>query len=171
MPSPSKVELLPEGVRHELEKRLVARAFSDYEGLSAWLEELGHAVSKSALHRYGAALERELLVKRERERESRLVAKQTARPSKGRVIIIKGAVWRAGDDEHAAIITRVCSPGPGTHGEWAVNATMFPDGDTPRCVTSVALFPDRATALEYQLRCLAHGSVKAPHVAFWPERV
>lgn len=60
MPPPSKVELLPEDLRHEFEARLVRGAFSGYEALSQWLEEQGYEISKSVLHKHGQRLKRRL---------------------------------------------------------------------------------------------------------------
>lgn len=56
----SKVEQLPEAVREELERRLIASAFSGYEQLAAWLAEQGFAISKSSLHRFGSTFEDKL---------------------------------------------------------------------------------------------------------------
>jgi len=53
----SAVLALPPEVRDELNARLVGNGFSDYEGLSDWLESQGWTISKSALHRHGSALE------------------------------------------------------------------------------------------------------------------
>jgi hypothetical protein len=60
MPAPAKIELLPEEIRAELNRRLIARAFSDYEALAAWLAEQGFHIGKSTVHRYGQKLERKL---------------------------------------------------------------------------------------------------------------
>lgn len=57
MPRRSKVIDLPIEVRQELERRLMANAFSDYEALSAWLADQGFEVSRSAVHRYGQSFE------------------------------------------------------------------------------------------------------------------
>ena len=57
MPRRSTALDLPIEVRQELEKRLMASAFSDYEGLSAWLAEQGYELSRSAVHRYGQSFE------------------------------------------------------------------------------------------------------------------
>lgn len=57
MPPRSKVGLLPDDVRQELEQRLISRGFGDYEALSAWLAEQGFEISKSALHRFGQTFE------------------------------------------------------------------------------------------------------------------
>jgi hypothetical protein len=60
MPTPSKIELLPEEIRAELNRRLVKHAFADYEALAAWLAEQGFQIGKSTVHRYGQKLERKL---------------------------------------------------------------------------------------------------------------
>lgn len=57
MPRRSKVMDLPIEVREQLEKRLMSNAFSDYEGLSAWLLDQGYELSRSAVHRYGQSFE------------------------------------------------------------------------------------------------------------------
>lgn len=57
MPRRSKVIHFPIEIRQALERRLMANAFSDYEGLSAWLAEQGYEVSRAAVHRYGQSFE------------------------------------------------------------------------------------------------------------------
>jgi len=59
MPPRSKVYGLPKEVREALNERLVETGFSGYEELSAWLEDNGHQISRSAVHRYGQELEHE----------------------------------------------------------------------------------------------------------------
>lgn len=54
----SKVETLPEDVRHWLERALAGNGFSEYEKLEEILREKGYAISKSAIHRYGQKIER-----------------------------------------------------------------------------------------------------------------
>lgn len=56
MPPPRKVDLLPPDVRAELDRRIQARAFSGYAGLSAWLAELGYEISISRLAEHGQDL-------------------------------------------------------------------------------------------------------------------
>lgn len=51
----SKVLQLPNQVRAELDERIRRAGYGDYTAISQWLADLGHDVSKSALHRYGAA--------------------------------------------------------------------------------------------------------------------
>jgi len=61
MPSPSKVLTdLPDDVRKELDSKLIANQFSDYVGLSQWLESQGFTISKSSLNRYGQSFEKRL---------------------------------------------------------------------------------------------------------------
>jgi hypothetical protein len=48
----SKVELLPEEIRQELEQRLIKGGFSGYVGLAEWLNSLGYEITKSSVHRY-----------------------------------------------------------------------------------------------------------------------
>lgn len=60
MPARSAVIQLPEEIRTELDRRLVASGFGGYEQLSAWLGEQGLEISKSALHRYGSAFEKKM---------------------------------------------------------------------------------------------------------------
>lgn len=57
MPRRSSIFALPAEIRDELNARLVGNGFSDYEGLAAWLNEQGYAISKSSLHRHGMGLQ------------------------------------------------------------------------------------------------------------------
>lgn len=74
MPAPSKIELLPDETRAELNRQLVARAFSGYEALAAWLTEHGFHISKSALGRYGQKLEQKLAAIRASTEAARSIA-------------------------------------------------------------------------------------------------
>lgn len=60
MPPPRKVDLLPPDVRQELDRRIVANAFSGYIDLSNWLAELGFEISKSRIAEHGKGLEETL---------------------------------------------------------------------------------------------------------------
>lgn len=60
MPPPRKVDLLPAEVRQELDRRIVANAFSGYVALSDWLGELGFEISKSRIAEHGKGLEETL---------------------------------------------------------------------------------------------------------------
>jgi hypothetical protein len=54
-----KITLLPDEIRAELERRLIAGGFSDYAGLAGWLndalikEGLEESISRSAIARFG----------------------------------------------------------------------------------------------------------------------
>ncbi len=56
----SKVQMLPEEVRDELNRRLIEGGFSDYQGLADWLTEQGFEISPSSVHRYGSDFQRRL---------------------------------------------------------------------------------------------------------------
>jgi len=53
----SSVELLPDEVRRDLEKKLIQGGFAGYEALADWLGEQGYEISKSSVHRYGRKFE------------------------------------------------------------------------------------------------------------------
>jgi hypothetical protein len=56
----SSVELLPEEIRQELEKRLIQGGFAGYANLAEWLAENGYEISRSSVHRYGKKFEDKL---------------------------------------------------------------------------------------------------------------
>jgi len=53
----SSVELLPDEVRRDLEKKLIRGGFAGYEELAEWLRDQGYEISKSSVHRYGKKFE------------------------------------------------------------------------------------------------------------------
>ncbi len=55
-----KIKRLPPEVREELNRRLVNGGFSDYRGLSRWLEEKGYEISPSAINTYARRFEQRL---------------------------------------------------------------------------------------------------------------
>ncbi len=63
MPRRSKITTLPPEIKAELDRRLVAGSFADYDGMAAWLNGqlaalgLELTVSRSAVHRYGQSVE------------------------------------------------------------------------------------------------------------------
>ncbi len=57
MPVRPKVTRLPKDVREELDRRIVAGGFSDYEALAKWLSEQGYEIGRCAVQRHGAKLE------------------------------------------------------------------------------------------------------------------
>lgn len=74
MPARSAVQQLPEEIRTELDRRLVASGFGGYEALSAWLGEQGLEISKSSLHRYGSAFEKKLGALRIASQQAKAIA-------------------------------------------------------------------------------------------------
>ncbi len=57
---PGKIKRLPPDLREELNNRLVNGGFSDYRGLSRWLEEKGYEISPSAINTYARRFEQRL---------------------------------------------------------------------------------------------------------------
>jgi hypothetical protein len=55
-----KIKRLPPEIREELNRRLVNGGFSDYRGLSRWLEEQGYEISPSAINTYARRFEQRL---------------------------------------------------------------------------------------------------------------
>lgn len=53
----SAVFRLPIDVQSELNRRLIDANFTGFDKHTAWLKSTGHDVSRSAVHRYGKALE------------------------------------------------------------------------------------------------------------------
>jgi len=60
MPARSKITSLPDGIKSELDKRLVTGGFADYGALAEWLQEQGFEISRSSIHRYGQQFETRL---------------------------------------------------------------------------------------------------------------
>lgn len=56
MPIVGKIKLLPKPVLEELHERLRHVAYGGFVEHSAWLEQQGYIVSKSAIHRYAQEL-------------------------------------------------------------------------------------------------------------------
>jgi predicted transcriptional regulator len=53
MPARSKIHLLPEEIRAELERRLITSGFSNYDAIAKWLRDQEYDISRSAVHRFG----------------------------------------------------------------------------------------------------------------------
>lgn len=53
MPKRSKITLLPDDLRAELERRLLTSGFSNYDAIAQWLREQDVDISRSAIHRFG----------------------------------------------------------------------------------------------------------------------
>lgn len=74
----SSVEMLPENIRHEFERRLIGSGFSDYTALASWLNEQGYQISRSAAHRYGQKIERRLKAIKNSTEAARLIVENAA---------------------------------------------------------------------------------------------
>jgi hypothetical protein len=86
LPPRSKViTILPPQIRKEVERRMLAKRFSDYEGLAQWVREQGYDISDDSLWRYGKALKREFTSARFTLLQARLLA-DWAPDSRGRVM-------------------------------------------------------------------------------------
>jgi len=57
MPARSKITMLPEEIKAELDRRLISGGFANYTALAEWLREQGVEISRTAVHNYGQAFE------------------------------------------------------------------------------------------------------------------
>ena len=69
----SSMELLPENVRREFERRLIENGFANYTELAAWLNEQGFQISRSAVHRHGHKIQRRLQAIKESTEAAKLI--------------------------------------------------------------------------------------------------
>lgn len=60
----SRISKFPPNIVREIDRRLIAMGFSGYEELADELNRRHYRISKSALHRYGAELERRVTLAR-----------------------------------------------------------------------------------------------------------
>jgi hypothetical protein len=60
MPARSKVAMLPNDVRNELERRIIERSFGGYQDLADWLQAQGYRIAHDSVQRYGARLARKI---------------------------------------------------------------------------------------------------------------
>lgn len=78
MPRRPRIETdLPDDVRRWLDRTLADGNFSGYERLEELLRERGYVISKSAIHRYGAKLERKLAAIKSATEAAKLMADAT----------------------------------------------------------------------------------------------
>jgi len=83
MPKPSKIALLPETLRHDLEQWIIEHSYGGYVAAAAWLIERGRAMGieqarlprKSVLHEFGAKLKAKLERIEAATRASLIIAK------------------------------------------------------------------------------------------------
>lgn len=60
MPAPAKIDRLPEELRRLLDNQIVARAFSGYCELEAWLSDQGYEIGKTAIWKHGQRLKQRM---------------------------------------------------------------------------------------------------------------
>ncbi|MBV8358526.1 MAG: DUF3486 family protein, partial [Deltaproteobacteria bacterium] len=72
-------------IRKEVERRMLAKRFSDYEGLAEWVRQQGYDISDDSLWRYGKSLKREFTAARFSLLQARMLASQ-APDHKGRLM-------------------------------------------------------------------------------------
>jgi hypothetical protein len=78
MPLRSKViTTLPPNIREEVERRMMAKRFSDYEGLAEWVREQGYDISGDSLWRYGKLFREEIAVTQLALHQARALADET----------------------------------------------------------------------------------------------
>src|SRR5690242_7635361 len=86
MPPRSKIiTMLPPHIRKQVERRMLAKRFSDYEGLAEWVRQQGYDISDDSLWRYGKALKQEFTAVRFTQLQARMLAAQ-APDHKGRLM-------------------------------------------------------------------------------------
>jgi len=74
MPARSKVAMLPEEVRAELERRIVERSFSGYQDLADWLQAQGYQIAHDSIQRHGARLARQIDAVKQLTHEAHAIA-------------------------------------------------------------------------------------------------
>lgn len=77
MPAPSKMALLPDAIREEFNRQLVANGFGNYDGLTAWLREHGYEISRAAVGRYGQAFKEKLGALRQATEQARIIMEES----------------------------------------------------------------------------------------------
>lgn len=73
MPLPSKIQLMRDEDRKELDRRLIQSGFSGYEALSEWLGTKGYEISKSTIGYYGKKFKGQLEKLKERTEQSKAI--------------------------------------------------------------------------------------------------
>jgi Protein of unknown function (DUF3486) len=74
MPARSKVAMLPEEVRTELERRIIERSFSGYQDLADWLQTKGYQIAHDSVQRHGARLGRQIEATKQLTHEAHAIA-------------------------------------------------------------------------------------------------
>jgi hypothetical protein len=66
--------MLPPNIREEVERRMLAKRFSDYKGLAQWVREQGYDIADDSLWRYGKLLKQEFTAARFSLLQSQMLA-------------------------------------------------------------------------------------------------
>jgi len=74
----SKVAMLPESVRAELERRMVERAFSGYEDLADWLRQQGYQIAHDGVRRHGTWLKQKIEAMKRFAEDAKAIAAATS---------------------------------------------------------------------------------------------
>ena len=74
MPAPSKIDMLDDATRAELDRRIIANGFGGYVALSEWLAEQGYEIGKSAVGLRGQNLKRKLAAISASTQAARMIA-------------------------------------------------------------------------------------------------
>ena len=113
MPPRSKViRTLPADIRQEVERRILAKRFSDYEGLAEWVREQGYELSEDSLWRYGKSLKNEFSAVRLSLLQARVLAEK-APDHKGRMMqalvqVVQQKLLSALSEQHEANHIELC---------------------------------------------------------------
>ena len=71
--SSETITTLPPHIREEVERRMCAKGFSDYEGLADWVREQDYEISNDSLWRYGEPPKREFIAIKFVVRQARML--------------------------------------------------------------------------------------------------
>jgi Protein of unknown function (DUF3486) len=85
----SKVAMLPEEVRRELDRRIIQHGFSGYQELADWLQNQGFQIAEDSVQRYGDKLRQEIEA---RERAVYLAQALAERVPEGDEAIVEGTI-------------------------------------------------------------------------------
>lgn len=107
--------MLPPNIRKEVERRMLAKRFSDYEGLAEWVRQQGYDISDDSLWRYGKSLKQEFTAARFSLLQAQMLAER-APDRKGRLMQaliqvvqqkLLSALTEADELDHADVIRLV----------------------------------------------------------------
>jgi len=85
----SKVAMLPQEVRGELEHRMAERAFGGYAELARWLQGQGYEIAEASVQRYGSNLQREVRARERAAQQAKAIAESAP---EGRDAIVEATI-------------------------------------------------------------------------------